>query len=405
MAKKIITVGPKGLTERVQGIGPIDSYSFGNLQVMSPYTVGELPEDRFDTIQAAIDQWDADGQPPFPIYIRPKRLGPNYFFSSPPNSAGQYVEDLFIPEQKVLDPKGTVYNSDDVVSLTLVGLPGPRYEEESSANLNIAQLPNIRGQINLAGSTSNATGCNLNVYNLALAMFSDKAIFNITEGIDTSTIHRISIINSFAFSVGDLFSNVNNRISVFAKNSELGSNKKLFSDRTVTPSSGLRNTSLIAEDCTITNLIMEGDECVPYINLKRCEIIAPVRVIGDNTLFGNFEFRDCHFDMSGNNKNRIPDGGSAIRISNSSGAVNFVNCTMLLERVGGANCSVLDLNTDCYLDAAISLDSLGTGDFAISSDGIAYNLNTSLRAYVPNGIPTTSTDGSVTVVNASVNLT
>jgi hypothetical protein len=417
MAKKIITIGKQGIRERIEGSGPIDSYSFDNLQVNSPYTVGELPEDRFTTIQDAIDQWDADGQPNWPIMIRPKKLTANYLFASP-NIEGAYIEDLVIPVQKPLTPQFGFFSADQSSSLTLVGLTGMPLSGYSLIDMvaeipreiqvpELSRMPVIIGNITITGSPDDDLGGNLRLHNLFINHNdSQTPLLQIGGNANSEVMYTLLATNCEITATGDLFSSGNTRLTVAVKDSRLRGNANLFTDRDTTDN-GLTNTFLIGANCNIVGLNMEGAGCIPEISLTQCKIYNPVTIDGDmSSATGEMVFHECEFFLNGSgNGTLIPDEGSAIRISTTTGTVRFNNCTMLLKRASGANCSVLDLNTDCYFDAAISVDSLGTGDFAISSDGNAYTLYANVKEMPPNGVPTTTTDGNVTVANPNVTLT
>lgn len=392
MAKKIITIGKKGIRERVEGSGPVDSYSFDNLQAMSPYTVGELPEDRFKTIQEAIDQWDADGQPPFPIYIRPKKLTGDNVFTSAPIDASHYAENIILPRQ--IEGKSN--------PLQLIGL-----QQESDLLIDYATLwaqsrPIINGSITAPETTS----FNLGMSNLSLFSWTKNAISIPSGGTADSRLMYLDLANVYLYGVPYAFDQGNQRFKIKLNKCSINSTQGVFAPRNVAANIANGNSNVIqADNSYLQYLKCTGSGHKPAMELRNCNIGGQVILEGDRHPVDHMFFDNCFFQMRSSLS--VPDGESAIRISatEDENPNRFKDCIFDLRRASGANCNIFDFNADTYLDVLISMNSAGTGDFAISSDGNAYELYANVKAYPPYGIPTTTTDGNVTVVNPSVNLT
>lgn len=144
MAKKIITIGKKGIREKIEGSGTVKDVKFliDDLSV-SKYTVGDEPEDKFKTIQEALDQLAEDYENDLymdlaysPIIIKPKQ--------------GTYKEDVVIRPTKFIDRAGNE-NGLRIIGATQIRtntLPGSRITDNNIFNI-ANPVAKINGEINI----------------------------------------------------------------------------------------------------------------------------------------------------------------------------------------------------------------------------------------------------------------
>lgn len=364
MAKKIIKFSPKGVTEKAVGSGPIDSFSIKISNNTSPYTVGDDPLDKFNTIQQAIDQWNSDGQRKTPILIREKA------------NSEPYEEDLTIPEIiNAFAPLKLVGVSDYKDQLGFLELPvkiAGRIKSKEGATKFAIYLENL----NIEYIEDSVIDLNNNTLTNVSVTARNSVLFAITTFIDLDNSAEASFVNfdlDNCFSRTILSGSKDSLITARVNNSQIGS---------VVQSVDFLNVDLDTRYC---DLRVSNSDFKGLLKIKNSNsgIAGPIKFLGCEINPAPLSNLEAVFDID---KHNIEIHGCILDIEGNDNSNSIIKAN--------ENCSM----TDCALDLR-TFD--GGGNIVDSDDNIIFTYTIS-RGIL--GMDTLSTGANVTPIQAEVTL-